>query len=269
MSKFDSIRVISFDLDDTLWPTMQTIVEAERQLFRWLEENTPELARQHSIESLRAHRRELALANPGIAHDMNLTRELHLRELFAGLGYDTALAGAAVEHFQQHRNRVFPYEDVRPVLERLREEFILVSVTNGTSEVEKTPLAGLFDRSFNAVDAGQAMAAAAAVPCGAVAIVVPGGSQVAGNVPDIGHVARTVRGNHRIADIVGAATQTEIRAGVCPGGLPNAARRSVINRWMMRCWQPSSRPRWSGESSLRCTRRREATPHVSRKWRKL
>jgi putative hydrolase of the HAD superfamily len=156
MSKFDSIRVISFDLDDTLWPTMQTIVEAERQLFRWLEENTPELARQHSIESLRAHRRELALANPGIAHDMNLTRELHLRELFAGLGYDTALAGAAVEHFQRHRNRVFPYEDVRPVLERLREEFILVSVTNGTSEVEKTPLAGIFHHSFNAVDAGRA-----------------------------------------------------------------------------------------------------------------
>ncbi|MEJ2316952.1 MAG: HAD family hydrolase [Gammaproteobacteria bacterium] len=156
MSKFDSIRVISFDLDDTLWPTMQTIVEAERQLFCWLEEHTPELARQHSIESLRAHRRELALANPEIAHDMNQTRLLHLRELFAGLGYDTALAEVAVRHFQQHRNRVFPYEDVRPVLERLREEFILVSVTNGTSEVEKTPLAGIFHHSFNAVDAGRA-----------------------------------------------------------------------------------------------------------------
>jgi putative hydrolase of the HAD superfamily len=156
MSKFDSIRVISFDLDDTLWPTMQTIVEAERQLFRWLEENTPEIARQHSIESLRAHRRELALANPAIAHDMNHTRELHLRELFAGQGYDSALAEVAVRHFQQHRNRVFPYEDVRPVLERLREEFILVSVTNGTTEVGKTPLAGLFHHSFNAVDAGKA-----------------------------------------------------------------------------------------------------------------
>jgi putative hydrolase of the HAD superfamily len=156
MNNFDSIRVISFDLDDTLWPTMQTIVEAERQLFRWLEEQAPELARQHSIESLREHRRELALANPGIAHDMNRTRLLHLTELFEELGYDRSLAGAAVEHFQQHRNRVFPYEDVRPVLERLREEFILVSVTNGTSEVEKTPLAGLFHHSFNAVDAGKA-----------------------------------------------------------------------------------------------------------------
>jgi putative hydrolase of the HAD superfamily len=156
MNKFDSIRVISFDLDDTLWPTMRTIAEAERQLFLWLEEHTPELVRQHSIESLRAHRRELALANPEIAHDMNRTRELHLRELFAKLGYDTALAADAVEHFQQHRNRVFPYEDVRPVLERLRKDFVLVSVTNGTTEVEKTPLAGLFERSINAVDAGRA-----------------------------------------------------------------------------------------------------------------
>jgi putative hydrolase of the HAD superfamily len=156
MSKFDSIRVISFDLDDTLWPTMRTISEAERQLFLWLEQHAPELVRQHSIESLRAQRRELALANPEIAHDMNRMRELHLRELFAGLGYDTALAEAAVEHFQQHRNRVFPYEDVLPVLERLREDFVLVSVTNGTTEVEKTPLAGFFDRSFNAVDAGRA-----------------------------------------------------------------------------------------------------------------
>ena len=156
MSSFDNIRVISFDLDDTLWPTMQTIVEAERQLFRWLGEQAPELARQHSIESLRAHRRELALANPDIAHDMSRTRLLHLAELFAELGYDTALASTAVEYFQQYRNRVFPYEDVRPVLERLREQFILVSVTNGTAEVEKTPLAGLFHHSLNAVDAGKA-----------------------------------------------------------------------------------------------------------------
>ncbi|MEJ2321098.1 MAG: HAD family hydrolase [Gammaproteobacteria bacterium] len=156
MSRFDTIRVISFDLDETLWPTMRTIVEAERQLLLWFETHAPALAARHTIESLRAHRRELALANPEIAHDMNLTRELHLRELLEELGYDTGLAPAAVEHFQEYRNRVFPYDDVRPVLERLRDDYILVSLTNGTTEVEKTPLAGLFHHSLNAVDAGRA-----------------------------------------------------------------------------------------------------------------
>jgi putative hydrolase of the HAD superfamily len=156
MSRFDTIRVITFDLDDTLWPTMLTIVEAERQLFRWFQTHAPVLAERHTIESLRAHRREIALANPEVAHDMNLTRELHLRVLLGELGYDTDLAGTAVAHFQQHRNRVYPYEDVRPVLERLRQDFMLVSLTNGTTEVEKTPLAGIFHDSFNAVDAGRA-----------------------------------------------------------------------------------------------------------------
>ena len=156
MSRIDTIRVISFDLDETLWPTMRTIVEAERQLFLWFEVHAPVLAERHTIESLRAHRRELALANPEIAHDMNLTRELHLRELLEELGYDRALAVAAVEHFQEYRNKVFPYDDVRPVLERLRDDYTLVSLTNGTTEVEKTPLAGLFHHSLNAVDAGRA-----------------------------------------------------------------------------------------------------------------
>lgn len=156
MKELQTIRVITFDLDDTLWPTMQTIVEAERQLFRWLERYVPGLAEQHSIESMRAHRREIAMANPDIAHDMGQTRILHLRELLAELDYDTALAETAVEHFQAYRNKVFPYEDVHPVLKRLRENYRLISLTNGTAEVEKTPLAGIFHDSFNAVDAGRA-----------------------------------------------------------------------------------------------------------------
>ena len=82
-------------------------------------------------------------ASQAVGYGKMLMTAHMLRVLLGELGYDSDLAGTAVAHFQQHRNRVYPYEDVRPVLERLRQDFMLVSLTNGTTEVEKTPLANL------------------------------------------------------------------------------------------------------------------------------
>ena len=35
------IKAISFDLDDTLWPIMPTILNAERKTNSWIKDNYP------------------------------------------------------------------------------------------------------------------------------------------------------------------------------------------------------------------------------------
>ena len=60
-------RVISFDLDDTLWPVAPVIEGAERTLFAWLETRHPQAVHGHSIESMRALRARIAEQFPGAA----------------------------------------------------------------------------------------------------------------------------------------------------------------------------------------------------------
>ena len=48
--------VLSFDLDDTLWPVGPVIAAAEAHLWDWLERFHPQAAHGHSIESMRALR---------------------------------------------------------------------------------------------------------------------------------------------------------------------------------------------------------------------
>ena len=51
---------------------------------------------------------------------------------------------------------VHPYPDVLPALSRLKADYTLVSVTNGTTEIDKTPLNGIFHHSLNAKQVGHA-----------------------------------------------------------------------------------------------------------------
>ena len=150
------VRLLTLDLDETLWPCRPVIRAAEAALFAWLSEHAPRLAEGHTQETLREHRLSLARARPEIAHDLTEMRLESLRQLLCEHGHDEALARAASDHFRAHRNRVEPFAEVAEVLGRLRERFVLVSVTNGNAQVEHTPLEGLFHLSLTAAEVGAA-----------------------------------------------------------------------------------------------------------------
>ena len=150
------IRLISIDLDDTLWPCAPVIQRAEQTLFDWLAEVAPRLTAAHDLQSLRAHRKALADEQPGRAHDLSWLRHEHLRRLLGEFGYDEALAVKGLALFREARNQVEPYPEVARVLESLRIDFVLVSMTNGNAEVEQTSLRGLFHHHLTAADAGAA-----------------------------------------------------------------------------------------------------------------
>jgi len=149
-----AFRLLTIDLDDTLWPCASTIRRAEARLYAWLEQVAPRLTAACDPEAMRHHRRELMVSRPGIAHDLTAVRRHSLRGLLSAHGYEVALADDAVDFFLEHRNRVEPYTDVIPALRVLGAEYCLVSLTNGNAEVARTPLRGLFERSLTAADVG-------------------------------------------------------------------------------------------------------------------
>jgi FMN hydrolase / 5-amino-6-(5-phospho-D-ribitylamino)uracil phosphatase len=150
------VRLITLDLDDTLWPCAPIIQAAEEAVHTWLQAHAPRLAEQHDIASMHRHRRQLMEQTPEIAHDLGLVRWRSLTQLLATHAYSTDLADAAMVVFLEHRNQVAPYPEVGSALRRLAARYCLISVTNGNANVEATPLRGIFHHSLTAADAGAA-----------------------------------------------------------------------------------------------------------------
>lgn len=156
MTDNTAFKLLTIDLDDTLWPCRTTIECAEDALYCWLQQRAPRLAEAHDPLSLREHRKAVSQEQTGIAHDLTAVRHRSLGALLQTFGYDSGLADEAMAVFLDHRNRVEPYADVVPMLRSLADDYRLVSVTNGNSDVARTPLRGLFNLSLTAAAVGAA-----------------------------------------------------------------------------------------------------------------
>ncbi len=153
---FSNIRVISFDLDDTLWPCRPVIQRAEALLYLWLAEHAPAIPADYSIEAMREHRLAYVREHPEVAYDLTKVRQGSLQQLMDIYAYPEWLASQGTMLFGEARNKVTPYPDVLPVLAGLYSRYQLVSVTNGNAEIDKTPLSEHFHRSFTAAEVGAA-----------------------------------------------------------------------------------------------------------------
>ena len=148
--------VLSFDLDDTLWPVGPVIAAAERQLLSWLRERHPEVVSGHDLESLRALRDGVARRFPERSHDLTFLRHRALKDLFGGAGHAESLADAALEVFFSARNRVEFYDDVRPALSRLHARYRLFAISNGNADLHRCGIGDLFAGHVTAIAAGAA-----------------------------------------------------------------------------------------------------------------
>jgi putative hydrolase of the HAD superfamily len=92
-------RVISLDLDDTLWPVGPVIAGAETALLAWLREHHPRAAQGHDVDSMRALRTAVAAQHPERSHDMTFLRRRALQEQFTAAGYGGPAVDAAMEVF--------------------------------------------------------------------------------------------------------------------------------------------------------------------------
>ena len=150
------VKLLTIDLDDTLWPCEPPIRAAEAQLLAFLGAVTPRVTEAHDQTSLRRHRLGLMRTYPQLAHDVTALRRESLRLVLEEFGYPETLADEGMVVFMAARNRVEPYPEVAAALAALAKRYCLVSVTNGNSDLDQTPLRGLFHHSLTAGSVGAA-----------------------------------------------------------------------------------------------------------------
>lgn len=142
-----SIKAITLDLDDTLWPVAPVLAAAERQLLDWLREQAPRTA-----EAIAAgfSLPDLKRRYPERAHDVSWMRLQFLRQTLASQAEDVRLAEPAFECFYQARQQVKPYQEVERVLAAWSGQYRLAVITNGNADVSAMPLGRYFDAVLSA-----------------------------------------------------------------------------------------------------------------------
>jgi len=149
------IKVLSFDLDDTLWPCRPTIYQAEKLLYQWLSDHVPAITQSYDILQLRDKRRSLLNDHPELSHNLTQLRILSFEQLAQEFQLTADWIEPAFEIFYEARQKITLFDDVKPVLDELNNKFQLVSLTNGNADTVKTGVDHWFDFALNSETVGK------------------------------------------------------------------------------------------------------------------
>ena len=150
------VAAVLFDLDDTLWPIVPVIRQAEQTLHDWLTQHVPAVTEQWSIEGLRTRRMSMLQENPRYQIDLWGLRHAGLTEAFIACNADHTMVDEAMGIFAHARNQVTLFDDVLPALERIGVRAALGSISNGSADLAAIGLAAHFRVSLAAHSFGRA-----------------------------------------------------------------------------------------------------------------
>lgn len=142
-----SIRLITFDLDDTLWDNRPVILGAETAMRDWISEHAPRLASQ-PVDYLGQTRGRLLEGEPGLKYRLSELRRRTLHHALEGVGYPTDeaqhLAEGAFQAMLEARHAITFFADTVTTLELLANHYQLGVITNGNADVRRLGLADYF-----------------------------------------------------------------------------------------------------------------------------
>lgn len=154
------IRIITFDLDDTLWAVTPVMRAANLALYQWLQEHAPAFCKRYQPRDFNRLRDEVVNDHPEWHHSVTAIRLEVLRRGLIRSGHQPEqveqLAQSAFAHFLKARNQVELFPHSRPMLERLASRYQLGALSNGNANIEMVGLDDLFSFSFNADQVGTA-----------------------------------------------------------------------------------------------------------------
>ena len=150
------IKLITFDLDDTVWPNQKVIVDAEKALWNFLLIKVPQLKNDLSEESINKIRVQLVEKDNSLKFDLTKFRKEVVKVLLLKIGLDENEAiyysNESFNEFFKVRNKVQLYKDAKNVLGRLYRKTTIGSLSNGNADLGIIGIDAFFDFSINSKD---------------------------------------------------------------------------------------------------------------------
>ena len=152
------IRLVTFDLDNTLWETDNTIRRAESDMRDAFNRRVAGFSDRFDFHATQALREQVISDTPEIAHDVSRLRTevLFRAARECGCSEDDARAYAeeAFDVFLDARHRISYLDGALDLLKTLKPRYILVSLTNGNADFLRLGLDRFFSFGFTAADVG-------------------------------------------------------------------------------------------------------------------
>ena len=150
------IKLITFDLDNTLWSVEEIIIKAESDMRNWMKTNAPESLSFYSAEYLPKIRQDVIDHHPNKRFDLSFLRLETLYHVMLKTGLDKnrarEKATRAFEIFFEGRNKVAFFPGALPLLEELQDSYKIFALTNGNANIVKIGLDKYMDGAISAAD---------------------------------------------------------------------------------------------------------------------
>ena len=149
------IRMITFDLDDTLWDNVPTITKAEIETRKWIENKVGKIDWGDLNDFLNL-REELIKEDESIKWDISkLRKEIFKRKLahITPEKYRNKLVDDAFAVFISRRHEVKLFDGVEIALKQLSKNFLLGVLTNGNADIFRFNIGKYFSFSVSSLEA--------------------------------------------------------------------------------------------------------------------
>jgi putative hydrolase of the HAD superfamily len=150
------IKLIGFDLDDTLWDIIPVMIRAERILDSWFKENVVEL--KYTVTEMRQLRNEVLDIHPELAHKITELRRLIIQRAMTISGISNnrveLLSKQAIDVFLTARNQITLFEGAEDILSTLSDHYTICALSNGNADIKRLGLEHLFHFAYSAEQVG-------------------------------------------------------------------------------------------------------------------
>lgn len=153
---WEKIKVISFDLDDTLWDNSGVVEKANKKLFEFLSQQEPLIGKHYSVEALEAINQSfIDLENPNY-DNMTVLRKAVIKKVLEDIGGDLSLVNPAFSIFYHWRNKISIDSTIVKWLSDLKARYKIFAVSNGNSNLSILNLRSCFQEHYIAGIHGRA-----------------------------------------------------------------------------------------------------------------
>ena len=152
----NKVKVIGFDLDDTLWDNGIAINRAIDYQFEHIKKHLPHIS-NNELEVIYFNRVEQLVAQDPVKYeDMTRLRTESLQRLCDHYQLPHSIAHQAFQCFYQLRQKVQLFSVTKALLELLSRKFKLIAISNGNADLKTIGLAHYFEFCWRAGVDGRA-----------------------------------------------------------------------------------------------------------------
>jgi FMN hydrolase / 5-amino-6-(5-phospho-D-ribitylamino)uracil phosphatase len=153
------VKLITLDLDNTLWDVDSIIIAAEADMVQWLETHVPDSLQHYNPQVLPDIRQQVFSEHAARAHDLSFMRIQVLCEVMLRTGLSSQAARRTAQQafdvFYEGRNRVKFFPGAIAMLETLSRQFDIYTLTNGNANIHKAGLSEYVSGAFSSADVGK------------------------------------------------------------------------------------------------------------------